>query len=107
MRKLIPWTASLTALLSARAYAAVVTVDTGVHTTVPRIIQGIINVLLMWSGLVATAIFLLGAIFMVGSGGADQTLSAGKRMMKASLIGFALILASWMILSTVVSFIAS
>ena len=97
----------LLSVLPAFASAAVVKVDTGVHTTVPQLIQGIINVLLMWSSLVATAIFLLGAIFMVGSGGSDQPLSAGKRMMKAAVIGYAIVLASWMILSTVVSFVAA
>lgn len=77
-------------------------VDTGVNSTIPTIVAGIVNVLLLWSGVVATALFLLGAIIMVGSGGSDTYLSAGKKIMKASIIGLAIILASWMILSTVV-----
>jgi drug/metabolite transporter (DMT)-like permease len=62
--------------------------------------------LLRWSVLVATALFLLGCILMVGSGGDDATLSNGKKIMKASLIGLAIVLASWLILSTAVYFIA-
>lgn len=86
--------------------AGPVTVNTGVNTTIPQILQGIVDLILRWSSLIATAIFLLGAILMVGSGGNDALLSAGKRLMKASLIGLAIVLASWMILSTVVALVA-
>jgi len=83
------------------------TIDTGIGgITIPSIGAGIVNVLLLWSGVVATALFLLGAIIMVGSGGSDTYLSAGKKIMKASAIGLAIILSSWMILSTVVTFIS-
>ena len=81
-------------------------INTGVHSDVPTILQGFENVLLSWSGLIATAIFLLGAFLMVGSGGDEAYLSAGKKLMKAALIGLAIVLASWMILSTVISFIS-
>ncbi len=99
--------------LSARAQAGIpcpantVCIDTGVSTTVPAILSGIINVLLLWSGLLTTALFLLGAIFMVGSGGSEASLSAGKKIMKASLIGLVLILSSWLLLSTMVYFLAA
>lgn len=89
-----------------RTASAQVTIATGVSSTVPTVLNGIVNLLLLWSGLVATGLFLLGAFLMVGSGGNDAYLSAGKKIMKASLIGLALILSSWMILSTVVFFIA-
>lgn len=88
------------------AVAAPLTISTGVTSTVPSVFNGVVNILLAWSSLVATALFLLGAILMVGSGGNDATLSNGKKIMKASLIGLAIILSSWMILSTAVSFIA-
>jgi hypothetical protein len=98
----------LTLFLAPLAGAAQpVVIDTGVHTTIPQLISGIINVLLQWSGLVATGLFLLGATLMVASGGEDSRLTAGKKIMKASIIGLAFILASWLILSTVVSFVAS
>ncbi len=92
-------------LLPALAYA--LDINTGVSSDVPTILRGIVNVLLRWAGFVATALFLLGAFIMVGSGGSEANLATGKKIMKASLIGLALILSSWMILSTVVSFIAS
>ncbi len=88
------------------ASAAPLIVDTGVDSNVPTILQGIVNVLLGWSGLAATGLFLLGSIIMVGSGGEEAFLSAGKKIMKAALIGFALILGSWLMLSTVIFFIS-
>lgn len=84
-----------------------VCIDTDVHTTVPEILSGIVNVLLLWSGLLTTALFLLGAILMVGSGGSEASLAAGKKIMKSSLIGLALILGSWLLLSTIVYFLAA
>lgn len=93
--------------LAAQQPSSQVVIDTGVSTTIPQLISGIINVLLQWSGLVATGLFLLGATLMVASGGEDARLSAGKKIMKAAVIGLAFILASWLILSTVVSFVAS
>lgn len=88
------------------AFAAPIVVDTGVTTTIPQIVQGIVNILLRWGSVVATGIFLMGALFMAGSGGNDAFLSNGKKLMKASLIGLAIILSSWLILSTAVFFIA-
>lgn len=90
----------------ALACAATVQINTGVSTTIPQIMQGLVDLFLRWSMFIATAIFLMGAILMVGSGGNDAFLSAGKKLMKASLIGLAIVLASWLILSTVVAFIA-
>ena|GEM_PF-1450948 len=95
----------LVSVFAGTARAAPLTISTGVTSTVPTIFNGIVDILLAWSSLVATTLFLLGSILMVGSGGNDATLSNGKKIMKASLIGLAIILSSWMILSTVVSFI--
>ncbi len=86
--------------------SAQLTIDTGVHSDVPTILQGLIDTLLAWSGLTATALFLIGCIIMVGSGGNEASLSLGKKIMKESLIGLAILLSSWLILSTVISFIA-
>lgn len=82
-----------------------VVVATGVVTTLDRIITGIVNVLLFWGGGVTTTIFLIGAFMMVGSGG-GQFLDRGKKLMFAALIGYAIILSAWLIMSTVVFFIA-
>ena len=85
---------------------AQLTINTGVHSTVPQIIQGIVNILLLWSGLVTTAVFLGGAIWMVGSGGNEARVTTGKKVMKGALFGLFFILSSWLILSTAVFFIA-
>jgi hypothetical protein len=86
--------------------ATPVLIDTGVDTSIPQIMQGLVDLFLRWSLLIATAIFLMGAALMVGSGGNDAFLSAGKKLMKAALIGLAIVLSSWLILSTIVAFIA-
>lgn len=88
------------------AYALQVIVDTGINTTIPQILQGVVNLLILWSGVITTTLFLIGSTLMVSSGGSDALLSNGKKIMKASLIGLAIILSSWLILSTVVYFIA-
>jgi hypothetical protein len=85
-------------------------IDTGVHTSIPRIFEGLINVLLMWSTLVASTLFLVGALMMVASAGSEEgtfSVSNGKKIMKAAVIGLAIIVGSWMILSTVVYFFAA
>jgi hypothetical protein len=97
--------------LMAQAYSpgAPIVINTGVSTSVPQIFAGLINVLLMWSTLVATALLLVGAVMMVGSAGTDEgafSVSNGKKIVKAAIIGLAIILGSWMILSTAVYFIA-
>ncbi len=102
---------SIAALLllpaAAMAYTpgAPIVVSTGVVTTIPRIVAGIVNVLLFWGGGVTTTIFLIGTFMMVGSGG-GRFLDNGKKLMIASLIGYAIILSAWLIMSTVVFFIA-
>jgi hypothetical protein len=103
MRRTLLWSA-IPLLLPCAAFA--LGIETGVSSDVPSILRGIVNVLLAWSGLVATGLFLIGAFLMVASGGSEANLAAGKKIMKAALIGLAIILASWMILSTVIWFIA-
>ncbi len=104
-RKLLFALAAVPQIALAYTPAAPITVSTGVVTDVGGIVSGIVNVLLFWSGGVTTTIFLVGAFMMVGSGG-GQYLDNGKKLMKWALIGYAIILCSWLILSTVVFFIA-
>ena len=79
---------------------------TGVNTSIPQIIAGFVNVMLMWSTLVATAVFLYGAFRMVASGGSEDGKAAGKKAMKDSLIGLAIVLSAWMIVATFAYFIS-
>lgn len=60
---------AVTLLLPCLASAMVVQINTGVHTTIPGVMEGIVNILLAWSGFTATGLFLIGAILMAGSGG--------------------------------------
>lgn len=111
MRRMMAFAGSLLALYTNVAHAqlgtgAPIVVNTGVSSSVPTIVNGFINVLLSWSTLVATALFLLGSFVMVASGGEETLLANGKKICKASLIGLAIIVGSWMLMSTVVSFIA-
>lgn len=84
-----------------------VCINTGVDSNIPSILQGLVNVLFGWAALVATALFMVGSILMVGSGGEEKFLASGKAIMKSSMIGFAIVLSSWLILSTVIYFIIS
>lgn len=54
------------------------------------------------AGAIAVAIFLAGAFMMVISAGQDTILQAGKRAMKGSLIGIALVTGSYGIYRTVI-----
>lgn len=94
---------SLIALPVAEAQTKVY-VNTGVQTTIPNIINGLVNVLFYLSTVVTLAIFLLGGFYMVASGGNEQVLGNGKKLMRYSLIGFSIIIGAWMILSTFVNF---
>lgn len=60
------------------------------------------NAFFFAGGLIAVTIFLVGAFMMVISAGQDTMLQAGKRAMKGSLIGLALIAGSYGIYRTVV-----
>lgn len=54
------------------------------------------------AGMIALSIFLVGAFMMVISAGQDTLLQSGKRAMKGSLIGIALVTGSYGIYRTVV-----
>lgn len=87
------------------AYAQnVVYIDTGINNTIPGIIAGLVNVLFYLSTFVAFSIFMLGGFYMVASGGNEQILGNGKKLMRFSLVGLAIILGSWLLLSTFVNF---
>jgi hypothetical protein len=105
MRSLRFLAAILLALLPGIACADQITISTGVTTSISQVLEGVVNVVLAVSGVIATGLFLVGAMIMVGSTGNDQFVTAGKRLMKASVIGLVIVLSSWMILSTLVFFI--
>ncbi len=96
------------ALAHAQLQPGQVSVDTGVpQRTIPEIIAGLVNLGHGMAFFVMTTIFLIGGLYMAASGGQESTLAKGKSLMKAALIGMAIISGSWMILSTFVSFLAN
>ncbi len=103
----------LAATLPSAAFAAVnqvggiVQVDTGVKATLPGILNSFVDILLMWALPVATAAFLFGAFTMVASGGGEGGYANGKKIMVSALIGLAIVLAAYMIVSTAISFITA
>lgn len=54
---------------------------------------------------VVTVLFLIGATFMISSAGKPERVETGKKLMKGSLIGMAIVLSSYMILRTVLYFV--
>lgn len=67
-----------------------------------RLGQNITNGLLGAAALVCTAIFVVGAAFVVFSAGNDTPLQKGRGMMTGSAIGLAIIVGSYAIYRTVV-----
>ncbi len=105
------WTASL-ARAAAQPGIGVqdgqVEIDTGIQSrTIPEIIAGLVDLGHGMAFFVMTTIFLIGGLYMAASGGQESTLAKGKSLMKAALIGMAIVSGSWMILSTFVSFLAN
>lgn len=81
-------------------------INTGVTPrTIPQILAGIINILHALAIAVVTAAFLYGGIMVVASAGRENVVQNGKGIMKSSLIGLAIILGSWVILSTFLAFL--
>ena len=111
VRRLLPvFVLCLLIALPLAAWAAYqpiqVQIGTGVQPrTVPQIIAGIVDILHGLAIAVATTTFLIGGIYVVASGGRENVVQNGKSIMKASLIGIAIILGSWMILSTFLAFL--
>lgn len=87
--------------------AAQVVIDTTVHTSIPQILNGLVNVMLFWAAPIATVLFLIGAFWLTASGGNENAKDKGKKIMQGAAIGLAIILGSWMIISTVVYYLAA
>lgn len=78
-----------------------VIVDAGFQTTIPRLIAGLVTVMLSGALVIATTVFLVGAFMMVASAGEEEALTRGKRIMKGAAIGYAIIIGAWLIESVV------
>ncbi|MBX4186750.1 MAG: pilin [Candidatus Doudnabacteria bacterium] len=66
-------------------------------------IMGIINFLLSWSALVAIVFIIWSGWNMIGSGGNEEIVSTAKTGLTNAIIGFFMIMASFVLLNFVVS----
>ncbi len=76
--------------------------------TIPKLLQmvaNIINFLLSYAWLVATLVIVWAGWEMVNAGGNDEAITAAKTTLTNGIIGFALILMSFVILNFVVSIV--
>lgn len=78
-----------------------ITIDTGIRATFPQVMTAIVNFLAGSALAVCTAIFLVGALMMVGYAAKPDKAEQGKKIMIDSLVGLAIILGSYGILRTV------
>jgi hypothetical protein len=69
--------------------------------SMPTIQANLSNFFLNAASLVSTAVFVLGALLMAMSGGKEQLLENGKRMMKGAVVAFIVIGGSYIILRAV------
>ncbi len=97
--------AFLVPVLARAAYEPIVVpVNAGFAVSFESVFKGLMDVMLMWAMPIAVALFTYGAFRMAASGGGD--IAPAKSIMKASLVGFAIIAGSYLILSTIVYIIA-
>lgn len=69
-------------------------------------VVAIINLLLSWAWLVSMLFIIWGGWQMVSSGGNDEQIAAGKTIFSQALIGFFLIMVSYVLINFVVSILS-
>ena len=70
-------------------------------TSITELVFGIINYALVLIGVISTLMIIYGGFLMVTSGGSEERLSQGKRALMWAIIGFAVALLSFSIVSIV------
>jgi hypothetical protein len=98
------WLAVLGTIAPVPAFALedrFITIFTGIRSSFPEIMTGIMVFLTTSSLFVASTLFLIGAFYVVISRGEEATMKKGKDLMTGSLIGLLVILGSYGILRTV------
>jgi len=71
-------------------------------TDLVQTVVGIINILLSWAWLVSMVFIVWGGWTMVNSGGNEETITAGKTIFSQAIIGFFLILISYLLINAVI-----
>ncbi len=98
---------TLPALATAAGYEPVVVrLNGGFWVAFETVFRGLVNVMLLWAMPIAVTLFVFGAFRMAASGGSDNAITQAKSIMKGSLIGFAIIAGSYLILSSILYIIA-
>ena len=82
-----------------------INLGTGVNISYEDAMNNLVSYLAVSIGTVTTVLFLVGATYMLASGGVADRLDKGKKLMKESLIGMAIVLGSYTILRTVLYFL--
>lgn len=67
------------------------TVDLGSSASMTQIVGNVIQVLALVAILLFGTLFVVGAVFMVGSRGKEDQLNTGKELMIKSMIGLAIV----------------
>lgn len=78
-----------------------ITVNTGIRTSFPQIMNKIVSFLAVSSVSVCTALFLIGAFMMVFNARSPDKAAQGKDIMIQSIIGLFVVLGAYGILRTV------
>lgn len=78
---------------------------TGVRISFYNLVTNVLTFAAFSIGGIVTMLFLVGATFMVASAGKPERVETGKKLMKGSLTGMAIVLSSYMILRTILYFV--
>ncbi|HAU65788.1 TPA: hypothetical protein DCW61_00395 [Candidatus Uhrbacteria bacterium] len=89
-------------LLPSTSFAAVLTnplYTTDIREVIARIIQAILGI----TGAVALLMFVYGGFLLLISGGENEKIKKGKETMKWAVLGLAVIIGAYMIVSTIIN----
>ena len=78
-----------------------IVLTTGIRISFASALDNLVTFLAVSAGAVAICVFLIGAFYVVSSSVHAEGMETGKKMMKNSLMGLAIILGSFAILRTV------
>lgn len=108
IRLLIRSVAAAIASLPVSAFALEnrsIVMTTGIRISFANAAENVVSFAAYSIGGVVTVLFLVGATFLIASAGKPERVETGKKLMKGSLIGMAIVLSSYMILRTVLYFV--
>ncbi len=101
LRFLAPAAACVLPTIAVALEHRTILVTTGIRISFATAMQNVVGYLAASSVAVCTALFLVGSAYFVGSAGQPGPVETGKKLMKGSIIGMAIVLLSYSILRTV------